>query len=860
MWRASVRVMLLERESDVADFEQALAEARSAGRIVLVSGEAGIGKTTLVRSVLGAADGMRVLWGACDALVVARSLGPVHDVARRTGGALAEAVENGAGREPLLAALLDELSAPRPTTIAIEDLHWADEATLDVIALLSRRLPETRGCLVLTCRSEALAAREDVRRVLESLPAAHVTRIEPAPLSEAAVQRLARRARRDAAADLYALTGGNPFLVTEVLTSDHSVPRSVQGALRVRLADLPPQSRSVAELVSVVPGQAELWLVREAVPATPAAIDGCLASGILELHDIALSFRHELARSAVEASLGPLRGRELNVAVLATLERQGGIDDARLAHHAQAAGDDAAIRRLAPAAAAQASRAGAHRQALAHWEAALAAGGGDDPRALGGVAFEAYLCGRNDRALEARRTELDVARANGDRVRAGEATRWISRLQWLLGRSADAAETVADAVSLLLSAQPGRELAMALSTRSQLAMLADRPDEAIAFGEESMALARRLSDRAVLAHALTNVGAARIGGHETERGRAELEQAFALAADDCEHAVRALANLAMVTQQRDPGDPRIGDDLERALAYAREHELDGPLQYLLGARAQFRLLRGNWDGAEDDARTSLATAVAGPGAGAAMLVLGRLHARRGDPDASSTLDEAGRLADATGEPHRVAAVAAARAEHAWLEGETRGVVAAVRHVDTQRVAVRHPLVNAELAFWLWRAGARHRPPLNGGGYAFSIAGDPRRAAVTWQTLGFPYEAADAASDGDTAAALTALEAFDRLGALAAARRLRRRLQTSGVRRVPRGPRPASRAAPAGLTPRQLEVARLITTGATNAEIARALVVSPKTAGHHVSAVLAKLGLASRREVQAAVTRLGLTAI
>ena len=859
MWRASVGVMLLERESDVADFEQALAEACSAGRIVLVFGEAGIGKTTLVRSVLGAADGMRVLWGACDALVVARSLGPIHDLARRTGGALAEAVASGAGREPLLAALLDELSAPRPTTIAIEDVHWADEATLDVIALLSRRLPETRGCLVLTCRSDALAAREDVRRVLASLPAAHVIRIEPAPLSEGAVQLLARRAGRGAA-DLYALTGGNPFLVTEVLASDDSVPRSVQGALRVRLADLPPQSRSVVELVSVVPGQAELWVVLEAVRATPAAIDGCLASGILELHDTALSFRHELARGAVEASLGPLRVRELNAAVLATLERQGGIDDARLAHHAQAAGDDAAIRRLAPAAAGQASRAGAHRQALAHWEAALAAGAGDDPRALGGVAFEAYLCGRNDRALEARRAELDVARANGDRVRAGEVTSWIARLQWLLGRSADAADTVAEAVTVLRSVRPGRELAMALSTRSQLAMLADRPDEAIAFGEKSMALARRLNDRAVLAHALTNVGAARIGGQETERGRAELEQAFALAGGDCEHAVRALANLAMVTQQRDPGDPRIGGDLERALAYARDHELDGPLQYLLGARAQFRLLRGNWDGAEDDARTSLATAGAGPGAGVAMLVLGRLRARRGDPDASSTLDEAGRLADATGEPYRVAAVAAARAEHAWLEGETRGVVAAVRDVDTPRVVVRHPLVNAELAFWLWRAGARHRPPVNGGGYAFSIAGDPRRAAVTWQTLGFPYEAADAASDGDTAAALTALEAFDRLGALAAARRLRRRLQTRGVRRVPRGPRPASRAAPAGLTPRQLEVARLITTGATNAEIARALVVSPKTAGHHVSAVLAKLGLASRREVQAAVTRLGLTAI
>ena len=676
MWRASVGVMLLERERDVADFEQALADARSAGRIVLVSGEAGIGKTTLVRSVLGAADGVRVLWGACDALVVARSLGPVHDVARRTGGALAEAVENGAGREPLLAALLDELSAPRPTTIAIEDLHWADEATLDVIALLSRRLPETRGCLVLTCRSEALAAREDVRRVLESLPAAHVTRIEPAPLSEAAVQRLARRARREAA-DLYAMTGGNPFLITEVLASDDSVPRSVQGALRVRLADLPPQSRSVAELVSVVPGQAELWLVREAVHATPAAIDGCLASGILELHDIALSFRHELARSAVEASLGPLRGRELNAAVLATLERQDGIDDARLAHHAQAAGDDAAIRRLAPAAAAQASRAGAHRQALAHWEAALAAGGGDDPTTLGGVAFEAYLCGRNDRALEARRAELDFARSNGDRVRAGEATRWIARLQWLLGRSAEAAETVADAVSLLMSAQHGRELAMALSTRSQLAMLADSPDEAIAFGEESLTLARRLSDRAVLAHALTNVGAARIGGDES-RARPCRARAAVHARGGSTPARRTGARQprhghAAARSRRSPDRrrPRAGAGVRSRVRTRRSAAVPARRASAVSAVARELGRRGR---RREDVTGHRRRR---PGAGAAMLVLGRLHARRGDPDASSTLDQAGRLADATGEPHRVAAVAAARAEHAWLEGETRGIVAAV---------------------------------------------------------------------------------------------------------------------------------------------------------------------------------------
>ena len=843
--------MMLERNADVAAFEETLAEE---GRVVLVVGEAGIGKTTLVRSVLDA-SGQRVLWGGCDALVVARSLGPVHDIARQTGGALAAAAtDEAAVRESLLAALLDELDGSRPTTIVIEDLQWADAATIDVVALLARRLPDTGGCLVLTCRSDAL-----VLRVLDSVPSAHVTRIEPAPLSPAAVDRLAREAGRDPAG-LYAQTGGNPFFVVEMLASEDPVPRSVQAAVLGHMTDLTPASRAVVELVSVVPRRAELQLVTDALGATAAAIDGCLATGILELSDTWLSFRHELARGAVEGALGPLRRRELNAIVLAALEQHGGIDVARLAHHARAAGDGAATRRLAPAAAAQAAGAGAHRQALAHWEAALTASGGDDRRALEGVAFEAYLCGHNVRALEARRDQLAAAQADGDTVGVARATRWIARLQWLLGRSATAAATAERAVELLRDLPPGRELAMALSTHSQLAMLADRPGEAIAVGEEAMAHARRLSDRATLAHALTNVGAARIGGPAAEQGRAELERAFALAhaAGDHEHAVRALANLGMVTQLHDPGDPRILGDLERALKFARAHDLDGPRQYLLGARAEFRLRRGDWHAAESDASASLAIGDDGPGAAGAMLVRGRLQARRGDPEARRTLDAARRLAVATGERHRVAAAAAARAEHAWLEHDARRVLAELRGISVRSLAARYPFLGGELAFWQWRAGARPSAPTKARGYAHSIAREPDRAAAAWEALGFPYEAAEAACDGHTARAFEALETLDRLGAAAAARRMRRRLQARGVRRVPRGPRAATRVAPAGLTPRQLEVARLIATGATNAEIARQLVVSPKTAGHHVSAVLAKLGLGSRREVGKAASRLGIT--
>ncbi len=127
--------------------ETAIEESRSAGRVVVVAGEAGIGKTALVSAL---ADRHRVLWGACDPLITPRPMGPLRDVARQAGGALAEAVEG--SREDLLSAVLDELRAP--AALVIEDLHWADDATLDFVALLGRRLPRSRGCLVVTCRPD----------------------------------------------------------------------------------------------------------------------------------------------------------------------------------------------------------------------------------------------------------------------------------------------------------------------------------------------------------------------------------------------------------------------------------------------------------------------------------------------------------------------------------------------------------------------------------------------------------------------------------------------------------------------------------------------------------------------------------
>ena len=849
-------VELLEREQEQAALGRALDRARTDGRVVLVLGEAGIGKTSLVGAVLGARE-VRALYGACDPLGVPRPLGPIHDVARAATGPLAGALESGA-REPVLDALLETLGARRPTAIVVEDVHWADDATLDLLTLLARRLPAARGCLILTCRSDALAERPDVRRALGALPRTALDRIEPAPFSAPAVESLARHAERDAAG-LHAVTGGNPFFVTEALAAPPGrVPGSVREAVMLRVSSLPKDAREVVELVSVVPGRAELWLLPE---VSTGAVDACVAAGMLALQGDAVAFRHDLARRAVEEAIGPLWRRQLNANVLRALEARPGADAARLAHHAGGAGDADAIRRWAPAAARSAAAAGGHRGALAHWEAALAAGGGDDIEALEGVAVEAYLCGRPERALEARRAVLALHEAAGDALGTGASLRWLSRLLWWTGQGEEAAVAGERAIALLETLPPGSELAMALSGQAQLAMTADRGVEAIALGTRAIELARKLGDRATLAHALTNVGTVRVGRAEHEHGREQLEEAFelAVAAGEHDHAARALVNLTTATLLRRPDDARAGADLERGLAFAREHDLEGYEQYLLGVRANLRLLHGAWPAAESDARASL-------GLGdqfvvsvcPALVALGQLQSRRAEPDAGATLDDAWRHAVNTGELQRLAPAAAARAEHAWLTGDLERTAAIARETYGLAVARGDVWARAQLAFWLWRADALEDPPLDAPTpHARSIAGDWRGAAEQWDELGFPYEAADARSDSDDEAALLdALATFDRLGAVAAARRLRRRLRAGGMRRVPRGPRPASRAAPAGLTPRQLDVLRLIAGGATNAEIAERLVISPKTADHHVSAVLSKLGVHSRRDVAAAAERLG----
>lgn len=305
-----------------------------------------------------------------DPLFAPRPLGPLRDLATVTGGPLAAIVADGAKSFDVAAALLSELRRGGPAVLVLEDMHWADEATLDVIRFIARRIEQVPVLLALSYRDDQLERDHPLRVVLGDLPGtARVARVELAGLTQKAVATLAAPLAVNAR-ELHERTAGNPFFVTEVLAAGTSlVPASVRDVVLARAARLGPAARDVLDAVAVVPGSAELWMVETLAPATAEAMDECLDSGMIVPAEGAgrgrVRFRHDIARQAIEDSLPPGRRAALHRGALAALVRQAVQDPARLVHHAQAAGDTEAVLRLAQVAAKLPAAAGARRAAAA---------------------------------------------------------------------------------------------------------------------------------------------------------------------------------------------------------------------------------------------------------------------------------------------------------------------------------------------------------------------------------------------------------------------------------------------------------------------------------------------------------------
>lgn len=853
---------LLERaaELDVLDEQLALVASTGSGRALLVAGEAGIGKTALVRRFCDSRPrSARVLVGACDALFTPRPLGPFADIAVETGGELEHLVERGAQPHEVAAALIGELARRTPTVVAVEDLHWADEATLDVLRLLVRKLGSVRALVVGTFRDDELGAAHPLRIVLGELGTHKIVRrLRLAPLSEPAVAQLAEPYGVDVA-ELYGRTGGNPFYVTEVLGEPGGgVPATIRDAVLARVARVSPQARRLLEAVSVVPQVVELGLLDALAGGEVDSLDECLASGMLREEHGGVAFRHELARIAVEESASPTRRAELHRRALAAVPR----DPARLAHHAEAVADVEAVLEFAPAAAEQAAARSAHRQAADHYARALRFADALPLRRhaelLERLADESLFTDARDAALEARHGALDCYSQLGDDLKVGEQLTRISAVLRALDRE-DEAERIADeAVELLEASPPGRELAMAWENVSFLRMLADDVAGARVWGTKAVELAERLGETAIVADALTNVGASLAYTGSEDEGLALLERSLELVRDAAAGRARpyvALGAAGVWTRRLELAQRYIDEGLE----YASERGSDSMRNWLFAWLSLLELARGRWPEAADAATLVLHQPQLSPRGGSiALVVLGRVRARRGDPEQWPPLDEALGLVAETSDLQRLAMVHGARAEARWLEGRTREIDAETADVASLAVRLGDPWSIGELAVWRWRAGLLAEPPEGcAEPYALEIGGQPERAAALWTEIGCPYDAALALAHAEDEDALRrSLAELERLGARPAAAIVARRLRERGARGLPRGPRPATRKNPANLTARELEVLALVAEGLRNAEIAARLFLSPKTVDHHVSSILKKLGVHTRGEASAEAVRLG----
>ena len=854
---------LLERESALQSLGLAISEAHAGrGRTVLVSGEAGIGKSSLVVEFAASQRDARVLWGGCEALFSPRPLGPLYDIAPALDPALPSLIARGGDRSELFAAVLGSLHSDGVTLLIIEDVHWADAATLDFIKFVARRIPRASVLLVITFRDDELDAQHPLRLVLGDLPSAHVTRVALQPLSAEAVESMARASDR-ASVGLYELTHGNPFFVTEMLRAG-GLSATLRDAVLSRVLRQSDDVRALLELVAIVPSRAERTLIDGILAPTPFVVTAALASGLISVDRDYYAFRHELARISVADAIEKPRSQTLHSKVLVALQAgaAGQISAVRLVHHAASAGDREAVLRYAPQAAAKAASHGAHREAAALYKVALDYAEHAEPRTradlLEARAYECHLTNQIAEALAARIDALEIARAMADRLREGRILRWLSRLHWYKGQNERAGHYAAEALAVLETLPPSVELAWACCNQMLLDMLVGKWPEGTAWGQRALAINAEFEDPEISAYALCTLGAAEYQTSR-ERGLPKLERSLelALAHGLDEHVVRAYGNLTSnaVVFRDYPVARRYFD---AAVQYFAARDMETGENVLHAWRARLELEQGNWHEAGEYATRVLARGLqlAPVARIPALAVVGRLRTRRGDPGSAPVLDEAAALAAETGEAQRLIPVTAARAEAAWTAGTLEALVPDLQAVLA--LAVARPRVASEPVYWLWKAGVLSNPPTEcEPAYAAQIDGRWAEAAELWQQLGCPFERALALSEGDEDARREAFAILESLGATATLAALRERLRAAGIRGVPRGPRATTAANPAGLTKREMDVLQLLAQGLQNAEIARRLVRSEKTVDHHVSTILSKLAARTRTEAASQARRLGL---
>lgn len=866
------RERLLERGSALAELDKAQrAVARGAGRLVLLRGEAGVGKTTVIaRFVDGLGQRAQVLQGWCDPLTSPRPLGPLVDMLADTSGeqtaGLRAAVDAG-DTEAIYTRLVGVFGNATASVCIVEDVHWADGATLDLLRFLSRRIASLPLLLLVSYRDDEIGEQHPLAVLLGDLAtSAAVSRIGLRPLSEAAVAELSAGTGTNAAA-LHRLTGGNPFYVTEVLAAGpdarEALPRSVSEAVWGRLARLSNSGRETAYATAVCGPRADLALVQAACPAAAEGLAECLNAGVLVADADTVGFRHELARRAALDQIPAYQRRMLHKQALIVLTEPPVDPDGlgALAFHADQAGDTDAVIAYGPAAAERASALGANREAAELYALTLrhadAVPDEQKVRWHEHHAISSHLSGLPDAAVASFHDAAALRRALGDRLGEAENLRLVSYLLWMLGRTSEGIEAGRASLRLLEGVGPCPELAWSLVNMAELAS-GDFDPRRTEYAMRAMAVGIETGETAVVVRARAAVAMVEVTSGDTGWGEVERVWREAMTAEGLTELGGIIGATLCWFAALHHHHERAENYITEVSTFCAAHDLGVFLPFATGAAALCALHRGEWTRARSYADDVLTRPSPGPMQRIMPLItVALIGARRGEQPDAGLLDEA-LAATEPNELFRLGVVWAARAEVAWLAGDD-GTARAQAQAGLAAATSPHadPWLVGHLRRWAYLAGGPlpDCPAVDTvTPYRHEVSGDWQAAAAEWTRMGCPYDAAIAQLGGDIPAVEAALETFRVLGARAASRRAQQRLALLRGR-SPDARRKATAADPHGLTNRERDVLELLAVGHSDAEIAAELYISPKTANRHVGAILAKLGVRNRTQAAAFAHRM-----
>ena len=862
--RASARrydsaVTLTGRDHELSELARWETDARAGrGGAVLVCGESGAGKTSFVESfVAGLPDGTAVLWGACDPLSTPRPLGPLHDLAGRFGDLTRRHLSAGGQPHDIFVSVFADLR-DRPSVLVLDDLHWADQGTIDLFRFLVRRARQSHLLAVGIMREDEVGVTHPLRGLLGDIARSpHARLMTLPPLTLEAIATLIGDRDVDPHR-LHEVTGGNAFFVCEML--DHhgtDLPTTVRDAILARTAELDAEAWDLLHLLSCAPGAIGDNLLAPLGVSLPA-LRALHQAKLIRRDTRGVAFRHDLCRRAITGVIPPGAEPGLHRRFLEAHRSAADLDPAVLTHHALGGGDKALITAASADAGRTAARSGAHTQACEFFEIALERGGlldaVEEAELLEHLADEYYLTDRLDDAIGACRRAMRIRQDLADPVAVSADHHALAVYEWYNGNRAQADEHVAAAIAALdtEAAQhyPGHlsRLGHALAMQAFLAMQSSR----LGTAAETLTRVRQIATDADDPHLAVRL---RLVGYYCDilsGSTAVRDDLLSELASGPRHIDETYSggytNLTYfdVEQRRLPAAAAL---LDASIPLMIEHDLPICRMVQLGSRSRMNLLIGDWDDALADAASVLENPSA-PLARTWPLLIRGLVALRRDGDDCGFIDQAWELACRYGELVRMLPAASAIVERAWLTGRPDPRAQACLPLLRTAPAAGLEWARGELGMWLRRIHLT--PDLDPAEvaepYAVLLRGRFDDAAVAFHRLSTPYDAALALADsGEPDAIRRALDILDRLGADAVAGKVRADLRATGVSTVP-GPRRASTLAnPAGLTTRQVEVLRLIGDGLTNAELAERLFLSVKTVDHHVSAILTKLDVTRRRD-------------